>query len=171
MQDELDCSHMALTIEHVSFLFTLETEMAAKQSFLVIPTLNTFRVKENRMQTTRSGIQLHLRSGSRQRDCDSQGHMVSSLTARFFVGAVRAVLVVVAHPGERHALPRHGAASELLGAAHLHLCNTHNILRTFCAIPLVRQVRAVGLVVANPGVRDADSGEALELSGSARTLL
>jgi len=51
---------------------------------------------------------------------------LSSLTARLLVRFVRAVRVVVAHPGERHTLARHGTASELLWAAHLALCKQHN---------------------------------------------
>lgn len=54
------------------------------------------------------------------------------LTASLFVGAVGAVGVVVAHPGQRNALAGAAAAGELLRRALLDICEWH-----FCGSRMV----------------------------------
>ena len=44
------------------------------------------------------------------------------LTACFFVGSVGAIRIVIAHPRQGHALPRHAPACEFLRAANFRFC-------------------------------------------------
>lgn len=86
----------------------------------------------------------------------------AGLVARLLVAGVAAVRVVVAHPGERHALAFPRAAGELLGRARLLAAD----LRV-----LVGAVGAVGLAVALPVAQDAAAVVAPEVRLGARPRL